>query len=273
MPQSHAYIHGMAVLVVATLLAGCGQEPSRRIDANSHYGEPGSQSWIEESLPAEERIRFRVAVDEHTAPYLALLDIDKEQSEEVELAQRFMELAAESSAKLHRKTAAEIIRMYEPAVSRRIERERPELDALVAKETAALAARSELNQFTILDAKLIPGHLGRRIDFRLELRVRNNTPHVVVSAEYRATLASPEHRLPWREEDVTDYFSGGLEPGEETTTSVILDRVWGVTRADGNAVMTVVPLALFGPESTPLFPQMAKWDRERLEKLRYLYTP
>lgn len=257
----------LAALILGTVAAaGCARDDAPRFDGSSPAAAESSVGKLLPSLSPVDRLRFETALEEIGAPYLELVADTSKLGDAWE--RELDQLEAEWRSALDGKTAAQIIRMAEPAVTRRIEAERRELAALSEKKDTAEAAQRELERFSVVRAELDLGAPARREPPYLDLVVLNETPFVVIEAQFHVELATPGRLLPWQEQEFWHHFAGGIEPGEQASLRAILQVGWRSTRADPAAVLTVRTRDIRAPGSVPRFPVFSASDERRLLMLR-----
>lgn len=148
-----------------------------------------------------------------------------------------------------------------------------DIDALVAKQTAAAQAKERLAQFRVLASTFAFEESDFDRSPTIELRVRNDTAHAIARAYFDATLATPGRAVPWVDTRFNYEIPGGLEPGEEATWRLAPNRFddWGRAPADrDDMVLAVAPYRVDGADGKALFDarQFDADDDKRLRALR-----
>ena len=148
-----------------------------------------------------------------------------------------------------------------------------DIDALVAKQTAAAQAKERLAQFRVLASTFAFEESDFDRSPTIELRVRNDTAHAIARAYFDATLATPGRAVPWVDTRFNYEIPGGLEPGEEATWRLAPNRFddWGRAPADrDDMVLAVAPYRVDGADGKALYDarQFDADDDKRLRALR-----
>jgi len=107
----------------------------------------------------------------------------------------------------------------------------------------------------------------------IELTVKNGTGHVVSRAYFEGAIASPDRSVPWHKDTFNHSISGGLEPGEVATWSLIPNMYWKTVDAPADAVFTVTVEQLDGANGETIYStrEFGERDLERLSELKIKY--
>jgi hypothetical protein len=148
-----------------------------------------------------------------------------------------------------------------------------DIEALVAKQTAAAQAKEQLAQFRVLASTFAFEESDFDRSPTIELHVRNDTAHPIARVYFDAVLATPGRSVPWVDTRFNYEIPGGLEPGEQATWRLAPNRFddWGRAPADrDDMVLAVVPYRVDGADGKALYDarQFDADDDKRLRKLR-----
>jgi hypothetical protein len=262
----------VVVLVVAALmLSGCG-EP--KLDGSSEDAMKTSLQKVSESLSADKRAQFE---SDLKLVLLSGLDFKAVLRGEKSTSDTTKALLADLNGKTAEQVAA-------AATSIRIERERREreqavleIEELQKKEAASSASKQQLSAFTVPKSRfyLEEEKYSYRPKPVIEITVKNGTQSAVSRAYFKGTLASPGRSIPWIVEDFNYEISGGLEPGEQKTWSLLPNQFgpWGKVDPPKDAVFTVEVVRLDGPDKKALFDSegFSESSKARLELLKKQY--
>lgn len=258
-------------LALVLLLAGCSDP---KIDASSDEAMEKSVEEIRKDLPKDRKKAFDEALQ-----IVALRDLDLK-----DLFEDGMLGTKKSTAKIREaldgKTGEEVIAEAEKVKKEREKRAKEgalqKVAELEAKKEKAEKAKKHLARFTVISARFYKQerkYLGE--EPIIELTVKNGTPHAVSRAYFKGTLASPNRSVPWLVDTFNYEISGGLEPGEEATWSLVpnIFSEWGKVTIQPDAVFTVEVEQLDGPDGRPLFSarEFTKSDEKILNELLAKY--
>lgn len=257
-------------LVVVLLLSGCG-EP--KLDGTSEDAMKKSVQKVSESLPEDKRAKF-----EEDLNLLIMGGIDFNAVLRGEKPESTMKNVL---SELNGKTAEQV---SSTASALRIERERKEreqalqeIDELNKKEAEASDAKQQLAAFTVTKSRfyLQEDKYSYRPKPVIEITVKNGTQSAVSRAYFKGTVASPGRSIPWIVEDFNYEISGGLEPGEQQSWSLLPNQfgAWGNVNPPKDAVFTVEVVRLDGADKKALFDSegFTESNRTRLEVLKKRY--
>jgi hypothetical protein len=145
------------------------------------------------------------------------------------------------------------------------------LEALQEAKAASAAAREALHRFVITSASLRQqaGFLG--LESTIALDVRNDTPHPISRAYFRARAISDGRSLPWLEETFNYTIPGGLEPGESATWRLepnAFQGQWSSVRVPSDARFVVEVVKLDGANGDVLWAErFTRGDARVLDSL------
>jgi hypothetical protein len=130
------------------------------------------------------------------------------------------------------------------------------VEALQVAKAASATARDSLDRFVITSASLRQqaGFLG--LETTITLEVRNETPHPVSRAYFRARAISDGRSLPWIEETFNYAIPGGLEPAESATWRLepnAFQGDWSTVRVPADARFVVEIAKLDGVDGEVLW--------------------
>lgn len=148
-----------------------------------------------------------------------------------------------------------------------------DIEALVAKQTAAAQAKEQLAHVRVLASTFAFEESDFDRSPTIELRVRNDTAHPIARVYFDAVLATTGRAVPWVDTRFNYEIPGGLEPGEEATWRLAPNRFddWGRAPADrDDVVLAVVPYRVDGADGKALYDarQFGAADDKHLRKLR-----
>jgi hypothetical protein len=147
-----------------------------------------------------------------------------------------------------------------------------DIEALVAKQTAAARAKEQLAHFRVLASTFAIEESDFDRSPTIELRVRNDTAHPIARVYFDAVLATPGRAVPWVDTRFNYEIPGGLEPGEEATWRLAPNRFddWGRAPADrDDMVLAVVPYRVDGADGKALY-DARQFDADADKHLRKL---
>jgi len=254
-------------MAVAVLAGGCG---APRIDSSTPQTMAATLKKARASLPAEKRQKFDEAVMVVSLKEVAGAGLS------ALATQSPAQLPARASAKLHGKTALEIIAEADAIGAERAVRERAqalsEIKELETKRERTAAVRVELRKFEVSRSRLhlVPQPFGRPRPV-IEISVKNGMNDTVARAYFKGTVASPGRAVPWIKEDFSYQIAGGVEPGETADWSLAPSPfgAWGKADVPKDAIFTVEVVKLDGPDGQVLYDSVfSDDDAERLEQLR-----
>lgn len=261
----------LAVAIPVLFIAGCG-EP--KLDGSSEAAMKKSVQEVSEKLPADKRKEF-----ESDLRLIALSNVDMESVLRGE--KKSTDVASDLLSSLNGKTAAEV---SATASAIRVEREAKEkqqalieIDELISKKARSEQAKSQLAKFTVSKSRfyLRDEKYSSQPQPVIEITVKNGTSQAVSRAYFKGTIASPGRSVPWLVEDFNYEISGGLEPGEENSWSLLPNRFndWGKVDPPSDAVFTVEVVDLDGPDKKSMFDSILFTDanQKRLDLLRSRY--
>lgn len=250
------------------LLAGCS-EPT--IDGSTDESMRASVDQVRSSLPADQQQEFEDALQ-----VLAFGGVDSLADLVAMGASGGERLVRDVRQAVDGKTAKEVITAAAQVREQRREREREqalaEIEELQQRQQQTEQAWAELEKFEVLRSRFYK----REREFMgvepiIEITVRNGTSHAVSRAYFEGTIASPGRSVPWLQEDFNYSISGGLEPGEEASWTLVPNRFskWGTVDVPEGAVFTAVTYRLDGPNGEKLFSgdDFTQRDEERLAQL------
>lgn len=261
----------IALALLAGLIAGCG-EP--KVDGSSEEAFKGSISKVAESLPSDQREKFRSDV-----MLLALQNMD---FRKVLQGQKNAEdMPGDMYAALNGMTAKEISAKAEVLRAERAERERKqalaEIEELTIRKSQAETAKSSLKMFEVKKSRFYKESqkYGLRAKPVIELTVSNGTDKAVARAYFKGTIATPGRSVPWLVKEFNYEISGGLEPGEVQSWTLAPNQFseWGNVEPPQDALFTVEVERLDGADGEPLFGggTFNERDEARLATLREQY--
>ncbi len=259
----------IAGFVLVTLLIGC-EEKVRAIDTSTDESMERTTNQIRESLTSNRLEEFDEALE-----ILALSQINLEGvfsgafADPTVVERRVKEM-------LHGRTADEIIAEADRILLERQAKEREqalaEIEELQSEKEAAELARIELLKFEVLRSRFYKREreFGRPEPI-IELTVRNGTSDAVSRAYFEGTIASPNRSVPWLQETFNYSISGGLEPGEEASWTLVPNSFsdWGTVDAPEDAIFTVTAYKIDGADGVALYAadEFSEFDQIRLDEL------
>lgn len=261
----------IALALLAGLIAGCG-EP--KVDGSSEEAFKGSIAKVAESLPSDQREKFKSDV-----MFLALQSMDF--GKVLQGQKRAEDIPGDMHAALNGMTAKEISAKADLLRAERAERERKqalaEIDELTAKQAQAESAKGSLKKFEVQKSRFYKE--SQKYSFRakpiIEMTVSNGTDKAVARAYFKGTIATPGRSVPWLIKEFNYEISGGLEPGEVQSWSLAPNEFseWGNVEPPQDAIFTVEVEQLDGADGKPLFggAKFTEHDEARLAKLRAQY--
>lgn len=251
----------LPILAFALALAACGRPT---LDATSDETLEASADAIREALPPEQAARFDSALMRVAA---SSLDFNAVMSGDVEDAE---ELAQGMRDRLDGLSGPEIIALADSIRIADLEQQIVELEE---REATAEAVGDSLAAFTVDRARfrMHRDYFGDPEPV-FEITVTNGLDVAVRRAFFTGTLKSPDRSVPWIEDTFNYEIPGGVEPGETVEWNLRPNMFsdWADVDAPDDAVFTVEPYKLHGPDGEPIFGG-ASWDVEdeqRLERLR-----
>ncbi len=175
------------------------------------------------------------------------------------------------------KTASEVMSEAARVRAERDERERQqglsEIEELLEKKQRAEIAKQQLAKFKVLRSRFYKQ--SQRFgdpEPIIVLELTNGTPSAISRAYFQGTLASPGRQIPWLKETFNYQVPGGIEPGETASWSLAPNRFseWGKVRVPEDAVLTVEPYRLDGPDGEALYDAtgLGEHEQARLERLQ-----
>ncbi|MBH3412710.1 DUF6694 family lipoprotein [Pseudomonas putida] len=261
----------IALAVLAGLIAGCG-EP--KVDGSSEEAFKGSIAKVAESLPTDQREKFKSDV-----MFIALQSMDF--GKVLQGKKRAEDIPGDMQSALNGMTAKEISAKADLLRAERAERERKqalaEIDELAAKQIKAEAAKESLKKFEVQKSRFYKE--SQKYSFRdkpiIEMTVSNGTDKAVARAYFKGTIATPGRSVPWLVKEFNYEISGGLEPGEVQNWSLAPNEFseWGKVEPPHDAIFTVEVEQLDGADGKPLFggAKFTEHDEARLATLRAQY--
>ncbi len=135
-----------------------------------------------------------------------------------------------------------------------------EIQELEAKEFEWETAKIAIGRFEVLSSKFYREDNGIFGDKPvMEMIVRNGTGKAISLVQFDATLKSPERSVPWHTGSFSYRISGGLEPGETATWSLVPSSIlseWADVRAPHGAEFIVTITELVGTDGKALFSEV-----------------
>lgn len=145
-------------------------------------------------------------------------------------------------------------RNYKDEEIRRIARDIAELEALRESSKKTL---EEMKQITIEKVDFIRGENGLYGDRKIEVVVKNNTPHALSSVKFKGVLRSPGRSVAWAEDEFYHSIPGGLEPGESARWTLYTGAQWAVLPKDRNDYeLSLDVVGADGADGKSLFPEI-----------------
>lgn len=257
-----------AVTTMAILVGGCG-EP--KVDGSSDKAMKDSIQKIAGGLDQAGKAKFE---DDVATVAFSKIDIsgvlNGSSTQEQQLEKARQDLDGKSAKEISE--AAEKIRIERQA--REKDQAAKEIKDLEAKQSKAQSDKAELSKFQILKSRfsLRDEEYSYRKQPIIELSVKNGTSLAVSRAYFKGTIASPGRSIPWFSDTFNYQISGGLEPGESASWSLVPNMFgdWGKVNAPKDAVFTVEVYRIDGPDGEPLYSSegLTKSQAERLDSLR-----
>ncbi|MGM8935100.1 DUF6694 family lipoprotein [Pseudomonas neustonica] len=259
----------LLVLALCGALAACS-EPT--LDGSSDAAFKASMEKVVAGMPAEEAAQLREDVT-----MLAMQSLDFGAI----MAGAQTDVAGDMRAQLDGKTADQVMAQATKVRAQRAQREREqalaEIQELIAKQAKAEEAAQQLAQFTVTRSRFYkqPRDYGRPEPI-IELDVTNGTSAAISRAYFRGTIASPGRQVPWLSDTFNYSISGGLEPGESTSWALAPNAYsdWGTVSAPEDAIFTVEPYKLDGPDGETIYDAsgLSEYEQTRLAKLQAEFT-
>jgi len=261
-------------LILPFIILSCG-EP--QIDTSSDESMKSSIQNIKENLPDEKKEDFESALMTIATSNIELSDVFKGNANPDIYSQ---DLLTKVKNELDGKTANQVIEKADSIKQAHEEKQRQqalkEIRALEEKRKQAQADRERLSNFEVLKSKFYKKEETYRSQPIIELTVKNNTKHAISRAYFEATYASSDREIPWLEESFNYQISGGIEPSEEQSWSLAPNKFgeWGQIEEKTDAILTVEPVRIDGPDKEALFDSqgLSDFEKKRLKELKKEYS-
>lgn len=208
--------------ILVLLLSGCGEN---KIDSSTNETLKSSIEEVKSPLSDEKKKEFEEAIQ--LLVFSGVTNIFELASADTNALQR------KFRDSINGKTADEIIQEAQKVKEERIIKEVEEIRAKIAelkeKRSKAKKAQKHLEKFEVTRSLFYFQKNYYRSEPVIELRVKNQTEHAISRVYFHGILKSPDRSVPWVEDDFNYQISGGIEPGEEVTWTLSLNRFgdWG----------------------------------------------
>lgn len=262
-----------AVLVLSVLaLSGCG-EP--KLDGSSDEALKKSVAKVAESLPDEKRGQFSEDLKVIAMSQINLAGVLKGESN-VETTQQTMRITLDGKTAGAVAAEAQKIRLEREARQR--EQALLEIKELLDKKAIAETAKQQLAKFSVSKSRfyLREEKYSSRPKPVIEISVLNSTDQAISRAYFKGTIASPGRSVPWFSDEFNYEISGGLEPGEKASWTLLPNMFseWGKVNAPDDAIFTVEVYRLDGADKEALYDASGLSERElkRLSDLQAKYA-
>lgn len=267
-------IRAFWLLMIGFVLISCGES---RVDSKDDISFKKSMEKVRGSLNPSEQQKFDEAVKA-----IAFADVNNL----LDLAAVAPNLEGKIKDKLSGKTGQEIISEGSRILAERRKAQIEQVNKEIAeiqtdikdgekKQASAEEAKKQLALFMVERSRFyyLKSEFSFDRDPIIELTVKNNTPHPVSRAYFRAVVASPGRSIPWANASFNYKISGGLEPGESATWKLspnMFDSDWaGIPRDRADLIMTVTVTKLDGANDETLYnSEFSKDDQQNIKELK-----
>jgi hypothetical protein len=240
-----------ALPLLTLLLCGC----TAKVDGTSESAFTESLERVRASLPVDQRAAFDEAVALAARP-----SFDLTGSLEYSPVS-----AAELRDRLDGRSGEQVLALGDSLV---LARDAEELKALRYRKADADSMRLLLSQLRIVSQpRLLHERFGYETFTRLQVSVRNETPHAIASIIFEGSLGVPGRQIPIQEGAIYVQLEGGLEPNEVRALDAFMSEQWDLPEAPPrDAVLTIRPSVLVGArqETIAVEPTFSLQDSVRL---------
>ena len=254
-----------------------------KINAKSEKTFKKSMEKVQESLPEDKQALFLDAVQTLMFSKINVFGTDAQLNPE-KMQEKMMatldgktglEIIAEAALiDKQRNEAAKIKALKENEAKKN--KALKEIEDLELKKKLAEQAKPQLLKFKVLSSNFYKKEqpvLGT-VPI-IELTVLNGTTTPISRAYFSGTLQSPGRSVPWLTDEFDYRISGGIEPGEKSTWSILLyqEIKWRVTEIPEDAVLKLEVTRLDDPDGNAIgsTSQFTKNDQQRLDELKMKY--
>jgi hypothetical protein len=197
-PDRRALRQVVAATFGALLLCSCGPT---LLDVSSPEALQESVAKLTEPMSEAELARFNEAV-EYIVGDAAVIDLESTPIQSDFVLERYRPIAG--------RTAEGIVA---EARYRRIKRVKRAVTELEFEREAATDARAELADFRFTAARVFKRHKKFLEWPVIEIKVANDTGHLITLVHFRAALLNDDDENPWLVEEFDHLALGGLAPG------------------------------------------------------------
>lgn len=263
-------IASVSLIAILGLASACS---TPRVDASSDKTLTESLARVRQSVPASDRFRFDLAVNELMMAQLAAqgaaLFADTASLTPARLRDRGLGAAVDGLTAREILAKGDSIQRHREAEERRLAL--AEIADLEARKAGRDDAAAKLAGFKVIRARYrtVPGYFGTP-ELRVDLTVKNETTFAISRAYFHGVLRSPGRAVPWLSEEFNYQVPGGLEPGEEGTWNLAPNQYgpWG-GKFPVDALLSVEVVGLNGPNGEEIA-RRDRWDADDEQRLASL---